>query len=68
MPEELVTALKTKDFSGKTIRIFTTHEGSGLGNIPNQIKRVCSGAEVVDGLAIRGASVNSAKNRVEDWI
>ncbi len=68
MPEELVTALKDVDFSGKIIRPFTTHEGSGLGNIPNQIKRVCSGAEVVDGLAIRGSSVNSAKNRVEDWI
>lgn len=68
MPEELVTALKDVDFSRKTIRPFTTHEGSGLGNIPNQIKRVCSGANVTEGLAIRGSSVNSAKNRVEDWI
>lgn len=68
MPEEMVTALKDIDFTGKTIRPFTTHEGSGLGNIPNQIKRVCNGAEVVDGLAIRGSSVSNAKNRVEDWI
>ena len=68
MPEELVTALKDIDFTGKTIRPFTTHEGSGLGSIPNQIARVCKGANVVDGLAIRGASVNTSKNRVEDWI
>lgn len=68
MPEELVTALKTKDFSGKTIRPFTTHEGSGLGNIPNQIKRVCNGAKVAEGLAIRGTSVTTTKNKVEDWI
>ena len=68
MPEELVTALKTKDFSGKIIRPFTTHEGSGLGDIPSQIKRVCSGAEVTEGLAVRGASVKTSKDIVEKWI
>lgn len=68
MPEELVTALKDIDFSGKIIRPFTTHEGSGLGSIPNQIKRICSGAEILEGLAIRGSSVNTSKNRVEEWI
>lgn len=30
MPQELVTQLRKLDFTGKTIRIFTTHEGSGL--------------------------------------
>ena len=39
MPEEMVTVLKDIDFTGKVIRPFTTHEGSGLGNIPNQIKK-----------------------------
>lgn len=68
MPEELVTALKNIDFTGKTIRPFVTHEGSGLANIPNQIKNVCKGSNVVDGLAIRGSSVNLSKNKVEDWI
>ena len=68
MPEEMVTALKNIDFSGKIIRPFTTHEGSGLGNIPNQIKEICKGAEVEEGLAIRGSVVNSAKNKVEDWL
>ena len=68
LPEEMVTALKNIDFSGKIVRPFTTHEGSGLGNIPSQLSRICTGANVTDGLAIRGASVNNAKNRVEDWI
>lgn len=68
MPEELVTALKDVDFTGKTIRPFTTHEGSGLGSIPSQIKNVCKGANVLDGLAITGSSVNSAKSKVENWI
>ena len=68
MPEELVTALKDIDFTDKTIRPFITHEGSGLANIPSQIENICKGANVSQGLAIRGASVNSSKNIVEDWI
>lgn len=68
MPEEMVTALKDIDFTGKVIRTFTTHEGSGLGNIPNQIKKICRGAEIEDGIAIRGSSVNYARNEVEKWI
>ncbi|MBQ8891639.1 MAG: NAD(P)H-dependent oxidoreductase [Bacilli bacterium] len=68
LPEEMVTALKDINFNGKTIRPFTTHEGSGLGNIPNQLRRICVGANVLDGLAIRGASVANSKVRVEDWV
>lgn len=68
LPEEMVTALSNIDFNGKIIRLFTTHEGSGLGSIPSQLKKICKGAQVLDGLAIRGSSVNTAKNRVEDWI
>ena len=68
MPEELFTALKGLDFSGKTIRPFTTHEGSGLSSVPIQLKNICIGATVTDGLAIRGASVNNSKDKVEKWI
>lgn len=68
MPEELVTALKDLDFTGKIIRPFVTHEGSGLANIPSQIKEVCKGAEVMNGLAIRGSAVGSSKNKVEEWL
>ena len=68
MPEELVTALKNVDLSGKVIRPFVTHEGSGLANIPSQIKEVCKGAEVMNGLAIRGSAAGSSKNKVEEWL
>ena len=68
MPEELFTALKGLDYTGKTIRPFVTHEGSGLSSIPNQLKDICIGGTVIDGLAILGSTVNSAKNKVENWI
>lgn len=36
---EMETVLKDLDFTGKTIRIVTTHEGSGLANVPNDVKK-----------------------------
>lgn len=68
MPEEMVTALKEQDYSGKIIKPFITHEGSGLANIPNQIKNICNGATVLEGLAIRGSSVKNSSSRIEDWL
>ena len=68
MPEELVTALKEIDFTGKTIRPFVTHEGSGLARIPSQIQEICYGAHVSRGLAIKGSQVKSAKEQVAAWI
>ena len=68
MPEELVTALNGLDFNGKIIRPFTTHEGSGLSGVPGQLKEICKGAEILDGLAISGSKVNNSKSKVESWI
>ena len=66
---EMETALKDLDFTGKTIRIITTHEGSGLASVPSDIKRICKGANVLnDAMAIRGADCKNARNRLENWV
>ena len=66
---ELETVLKNLDFSGKTIRIITTHEGSGLANVPSDVKRVCVGANVLDdAIAIKGSQAKESKSRIESWI
>ena len=66
---EVETALKDLDFNGKTIRIVTTHEGSGLANVPNDVKRICKGANVLnDSIAIRGADCKNARSKIENWI
>ena len=66
---EMETALKDLDFNGKLIRIITTHEGSGLGNIVNDIKRICLGATVLDdALAIQGSNAKESKSIIESWI
>ena len=68
MPEELFTALKGLDYSGKIIRPFVTHEGSGLSSIPNQLRDICNGAVVTSGLAITGSQVKESRSKVEEWV
>ena len=66
---ELETALKDLDFTGKIVRIVTTHEGSGLASVPNDIKRICKGAIVLEeAIAIRGSECKNARNKIEEWI
>ena len=66
---EMETALKDVDFTGKTIRIVTTHEGSGLASVPSDVKRICKGANVLDdAIAIRGADCKNARSKVEIWV
>ena len=68
MPEELFTALKGLDYTGKIIRPFVTHEGSGLSSVPSQLKSICEGAEVLPGLAIVGSYAKDSKLEIERWI
>lgn len=66
---EIETAIKDLDFTGKTIRIVSTHEGSGLGNMVQDIKRVCKGANVLDdAIAIKGSMAINSKSRLEEWV
>lgn len=67
-PMGVFTFLEGADFSGKTIKPFCTHEGSGMGHSENDIKKACPAAKVEKGLAIRGGSVNNADRDIERWV
>ena len=66
---EVETALTGLDFSGKTVRVISTHEGSGLGSMVSDVKKMCKGAKVDSkGLAIKGSSAKSSKAAIERWL
>lgn len=67
-PMPMFTVLEKIDWTGKTVMPFSTHEGSGLGNVERDMKKLCAGANVKPGLAIYGSSVASAKSDVEKWV
>ena len=69
MPMAMFTQLEKLNWGGKTIRIFTTHEGSGLANVPEDINKICKGANILENsLAIQGSTVHSAKDKVISWL
>ena len=67
MPMAVFTFLEHFDFSGKVIRPFCTHEGSGLSGTEKDIQRAAKGALVARGLSIYGSSVDQAKPALEKW-
>ena len=68
MPMAVFTFLEHFDFSGKIIKPFCTHEGSGLGGSINDIRKLCPEAKVETGLAIRGGSVKMSKAEIESLV
>lgn len=68
MPMPVWTFLERYDFSGKTILPLCTNEGSGMGKSEADIKKLCPGAEVKQGLDIRGSSVGQADREMESWL
>jgi flavodoxin len=68
MPMAVFTFLEQLNFNGKIIKPFCTHEGSGMGSSVRDIEKACPGAEVKRGLAIRGSSVERARDEIEQWI
>ena len=70
IPMPVATFLEEYDFAGKIIIPFASHEGSGFGSGPSDIKKLCPDAEVEDGFAIRGGDVKSdeAKKTVADFV
>lgn len=67
MPMPVFTFLERFDWTGKTIRPFCTHEGSGMGRSERDIQRLCPGAKVEKGLAIHGSRVDRAEKEMETW-
>ncbi|MBM6830264.1 flavodoxin [Anaerotignum lactatifermentans] len=68
MPMAVFTFLEHFDFSGKIIKPFCTHEGSGMGRSEKDIKKLCPNAKVEKGLAIYGSAASRAGKDFEKWI
>ena len=66
---EIETAIEDLDWNGKTVRVISTHEGSGLGSMVTDVKRICKGANVqMSGLAIKGSKAKESKDIIANWL
>lgn len=59
------TFFDENNLSGKTIVIFSTHEGSGLAGTDAAIANYTKGKVVKDTLSVRGKRVQNLKDKVE---
>ena len=67
-PQVMFTFFSKYDLSGKTVIPFTTHEGSGLGNCVEDLKKACPKARVQKGFSIYGHEVRTGRDTVEQWL
>lgn len=68
MPMCLWTFLESYDLKGKKIYPFCTHEGSGLGNSINDLKKICSQSIIKKGLALKGSQVKQSDQKLKEWL
>jgi len=68
LPMPMWTQLEQLDFTGKVVKPFVTHEGSGFGSSQRDLAKLCDGAEIKKGLSIPGANVYDAKDSVAHWV
>lgn len=64
-PRIIRTFLESYDFSGKTVILFATSGGSGLGRTAMELAPSCPGATIKDGRVFHGGV---SENTLKKWI
>jgi len=59
LPMIMLTFIESKDWAGKKVMPFCTHGDSGLCGTDQHIKSLCKGADVKEGLAIKGSDAQA---------
>lgn len=68
MPMAVFTFLESYDFTGKKVCPLITHGGSGFSNSLSDIRKLCPGADITEGLAVIGDNVATCDKYVERWL
>ncbi len=67
-PRVMFTFFGKYDLNGKTIVPFTTHEGSGLGSVVSDLKKLYPKATVTGAFSMYGHEVRSGKDKIDKWL
>ena len=63
-PSIIRSFLESYDFNGKTIILFATSGGSGLGKTAEELAPCCPGAKIVSGRLLNG---NPSQAALKQW-
>lgn len=67
-PQVMFTFFDKYDLNGKTLILFSTHEGSGLGSVENDLKKLYPKANFKEAFSIYGHEVRSEMSKVDSWL
>lgn len=68
LPMAMFTLLEGLDLSGKTIKPFCTHEGSGFGKILDDLAKLCPNSTIEAGLSLVGSRAARSQSEIESWV
>ena len=67
-PQVMFSFFDKYDLNGKTIIPFTTHEGSGLGNVVEDLKKLYPNSTFKEAFSIYGHETRNDLSKVNKWI
>ena len=67
-PQVMFSFFDKYDLNGKTIIPFTTHEGSGLGSVVEDLKKLYPNATFKEAFSIYGHETRNNLSKVSKWI
>ena len=67
-PQVMFSFFDKYNLNGKTIIPFTTHEGSGLGNVVEDLKKLYPNATFKEAFSIYGHETRNDLSKVNKWI
>ena len=67
-PQVMFTFFDRYDLNGKTVVPFTTHEGSGLGNVVSDLKKLYPNAVFREAFSIYGHESRKDLSKVGQWL
>ena len=68
LPRCILSFIEKFDFTGKIIKPFCTHGGSGFGNSVEELKAECKGAFITKGLEITGTEAHGHDDDIVKWL
>ena len=67
-PRVMFTFFDKYDLNGKTIILFSTHEGSGLGSVVEDLKTLYPNATFKEAFSIYGTETRKDLSKVDKWL
>lgn len=68
LPQAIISFVAENNLQGKRVIPFCTHDGYSSGRSYADLRKLCAGSEVLDGIAIEAKDVPGSSDAVRQWL